>query len=90
MFPFFSFGTPSNRGANCNQSMWQFGEVERFAIGGNGEKMVSIFLLLCFLIGQVEAQKRPNILLILADDLGYSDLDWHDKNWVSKCIILMA
>jgi hypothetical protein len=32
-------------------------------------------LSLC--IVEVEA-KQPNILLILADDLGYADVDWHD------------
>ncbi|KAI6183472.1 Sul-3 [Aphelenchoides bicaudatus] len=36
---------------------------------------VVLFLLA---IGRVHCNQRPNILLILADDLGYRDVEWHD------------
>ena len=33
-----------------------------------------LFVFLCVLCGQSFAADKPNILLILADDLGYGDL----------------
>lgn len=38
-------------------------------------KNISLFLLLLFLIINVKAQKKPNILLLIADDMGYADLE---------------
>ena len=41
-------------------------------------KMFLIFLL-CFLGGTLGQQDQPNIILIIADDLGFNDVSWHNQ-----------
>lgn len=45
---------------------------------------ISVSVIFCtfFIKNFAEKLIRPNILLILADDLGFADLDWHD----GRCI----
>jgi hypothetical protein len=40
-------------------------------------------LLLCSIVGLLglrAAARQPNILYILADDLGWADVSWHNKD----------
>lgn len=40
--------------------------------------ILSGLLLLATAVSILDGKSPPNILLILADDLGYADVDWHD------------
>jgi len=35
-----------------------------------------ILMLLCLAMQKLDAQEKPNIIFILADDMGYSDMSW--------------
>ena len=39
--------------------------------------------LFCFFTPRVEAQQKPNIIYILADDLGYGDLSCYGQEKIS-------
>ena len=42
-------------------------------------KCLTILILSLSTIGTVRAQKQPNIIFILADDMGYSDMSWQSS-----------
>ena len=45
-------------------------------------RLVSLSLF-CFFTPRVEAQQKPNIIYILADDLGYGDLSCYGQDKIS-------
>ena len=48
--------------------------------------MVRYLLILIFSaisagkIGKYEKNKKPNIIFVLADDIGWNEVSWHNKN----------
>ena len=47
---------------------------------------ISLFLFSNFAI----AKKKPNIVLIVADDLGYNDVSWHNPDIISPNLAKLA
>ena len=47
---------------------------------------ISLFLFSNFVI----AKKKPNIVLIVADDLGYNDVSWHNPDIISPNLAKLA
>ena len=42
--------------------------------------MTKCYLFVIPFLAQVSCKKQPNILLIVADDLGYNDVSWHNPD----------
>ena len=53
------------------------------------QKHISSFLCLALLAGQAVSQ-QPNIVFLLADDLGYNDIGYHNPAIITPNIDLMA
>ena len=49
-----------------------------------------IFLLVIAIVSPSLAATKPNILFILADDLGYNDVSWHNPSIVSPNLERLA
>ena len=45
--------------------------------------MKILFLLLLAISGRAYGDRRPNIIVIVADDLGYNDVSWHNSRVIS-------
>ena len=41
-------------------------------------------------MNECQSVKRPNILFIMADDLGWNDVDWHDYNMHTPVLYNLA
>ena len=46
--------------------------------------MKSIFIFLQLLYAQKSNEKQPNIIFVVADDLGWADVNWNNKEFSSK------
>uniref|UniRef100_A0A915EM00 Sulfatase N-terminal domain-containing protein n=1 Tax=Ditylenchus dipsaci TaxID=166011 RepID=A0A915EM00_9BILA len=66
-------------------TLWPFSRINQFARRFypsyvNNSEVENLQIFNHFLIAKVITGSKPNIILILADDLGFADVDWHDKN----------
>ena len=76
--------TSSSTAPRCNR---RAGGDPRHVIDMAGQLHRLIFLLLLCLInraGLAADENRPNILLIMADDLGYNDLHIYNQNPLAR------
>ena len=52
--------------------------------------MKMLLILLISLLGAAHCQQPPNIILIIADDLGYNDVSWHNEKVVTPNLDTLA